>query len=131
MTPIEFIVFLVPAVELIVSFCLRVIFAKTGTTRYLAGEAKYGIKGYMLRTPLTYASFACYLLSPLFIPYGWFWFAYGALLLGAYSIFLIVPAAESTPPVTDSRAFDELTSVRRRQGLLAAPVLLCWCLSWL
>ena len=130
MTEIALIIFLIPAVELIFSFFSRIVFAEKRTIKFLEGTKKYGFKMYILRKPLTYLSFLAYLLSPIFITYGWLWFAYGVLLLIPFSIILIRPAPNYNLCSVGSNEFNNLIARRRKEGILTVPILLLWCFSW-
>jgi hypothetical protein len=116
MNIIALIVFTIPAVELVLAVALRVLFARQSTARHLKSLARFGIKLQLCQTPLTFLCISCYLLAPLFIPFGWLWFGFGTLMMVSFAIFLLMPAAEAIFPSEDSKESSRFSGAAQKTG---------------
>jgi len=127
---IEYLILIIPILVIGSSIYQKVFRAEESAITFINSRSKYGVKGYILRTPFVFLVYVSFITSSLFTPLGIYWAALGAVLLFGTIIYLIFSDGVMFLPNLVSPEFDALVLKRKKQAVVSSLMVLLWIVSW-
>lgn len=127
---IELLIFLLPIITAGIGIYQKTILDEGSAISFVDYANKHGAKARTLNSPRFYLQLTAYIISPLYISFGWVWMVLGITLfiwMGSY--FLFGDGKTVTPNLCSSE-LDNLVLKRRKQAITSSVVMLLWIASW-
>ena len=127
---IELLIFLLPIITAGIGIYQKTILDEGSAISFVDYANKHGAKARTLKSPRFYLQLTAYIISPLYISFGWVWMILGVTLLIWMGVYFLFGDEKTVTPNLCSSDFDKLVLKRRKQAMVSSVVIILWIASW-
>jgi hypothetical protein len=127
---IELLIFLLPIITAGIGIYQKTILDEGSAISFVDYANKHGAKARTLKSPRFFLQLTAYIISPLYIGFGWVWMILGVILLVWMGVYFLFGDEKTVTPNLCSSDFDKLVLKRRKQAMVSSVVMIIWIASW-
>ena len=127
---IELLIFILPIITAGIGIYQKTILDEGSAISFINYENKHGEKARKLKSPRLYLQLFAYIISPLYISFGWAWMTLGLTLLIVRTLILLFSDEKTVTPNLCSSDFDKFVQKRRKQAMVSSVIMILWITSW-